>query len=250
MAKGDILQRNVNPTFGAGTVDAIFPSAITSGSKLRLWVSVRSPDGGGTPGQATTPSGWTLRFTAVQDNSHGYIYEKIAGGSEPTTITITLSTTTNADAFATEIEGTFADLSDSTVYPDSDGEVVAGDNVDIPSSPQSAPTDVRAFFAVFMAFPTNPGAVTWTNSVSQLIDSDNTTQPGVNNATWRIGTRTYSASDSMQSQMQLGTSAFGDGLLLTDDISTGGGGGIPPGVLAHSAANPLVSFARSRFAGV
>jgi hypothetical protein len=87
---------NATPT---SPLSVPLPSGISSGDLLIVFVS------NGSSRTATTPTGWTL--VAGTSNSGGFyrVYQRIADGTEGSTLSVTLSNTANFNSVAFRISG-------------------------------------------------------------------------------------------------------------------------------------------------
>lgn len=113
------------------TADAALPSNISAGDILIVILGFANPDGGN-PSTPSTPSGWALAIGGTYTGSPyqgGYVYWKIATGSEGSSVSIAINGNNYAATYAYRITGGIGVQAqwpeemqhDTTMYPHTNG---------------------------------------------------------------------------------------------------------------------------------
>jgi hypothetical protein len=178
MAKGDILQITAGSSIPANGVEVTFSTAPASGNLILIFC-------GNTENYSQTLSGFTNLGGAGPD-ANIVAWAKVAGGSEPTSYTVTLGADwLNRGAVGVVIEGPFSDLTDVVAYAGTSGLTTNT----IPSSAQSVSAGTWAFAATSQWGLTPPSS--FSNSFGNAVSH---TAGGANGTT--VARRQYTSGSS------------------------------------------------------
>lgn len=209
MAKGDIVQITAGSSIPSNGVVVTFSTAPASGNLILIFC-------GNSSNYAQTLTGFTNLGGVTGQDANIVAWAKVAGGSEPTSYTVTLATDyLNRGAVGVVIEGTFSDLTGIAAYS---GTSAATTNT-IPSSAQSVSAGTWAFAGTSQWSLTPP--TSFSNSFGNAVSH---TAGGANGTTVARRQYTSGSTGDVQTVATWGASQDGTaGVLVL--VPYGGGGG-------------------------
>jgi hypothetical protein len=170
-----VKQQNISGGFNA--TDVTLPGAITSGNLLVVVAGERS----GSTANAMSNSGYTLAADLYQSPGDGTfrkslaVWYKFAGGSEPTTINVTFTTTGDSFVGAVEFEGNAGELADmATNIASAEFAILGSDSVASSHSTGTTASVTAASMLRVAGCYTKPGSgtenpySTWSGSLTEF----------------------------------------------------------------------------------
>lgn len=200
------------------TTHPITFAAPTVGNRIIIGVNA----GSGVTG--VSGSGWT-REDGIISNTDTAIYSKIAGASEPTTVTFTIGGAASCNLYMEEYANAVSGVADKTAHNDS-GVTPGGSQTTIPTGTTAATTVADAIaFAVFGVVAAAGAVGTYTNGFAEASQGI-TSGGGGTNVRMAVATKTLTATGTVSSQAS-STNAQGSmlGVVAVFGLTSGGGGG-------------------------
>lgn len=239
MAALDVLQLVRDTTTPASTTKAVSFSAVVAGDLL---VFVVCNQFGSTT--VTPPAGLTSYTTRATEWPRLSTYARVVESGDSTSWTFTFSASEAPNVIhAYRIEGPFTDLSFVTITDDASFSGTASRKVLV--ADVSVPDNTLVVAAIGQYQVNGAVTVAWSNSFAN--DASDTNGPNCRLSTAR---RLYATSSSTVASTASWTGNDGGNTALIRIQAPSTPSGPAAAALARASASPLVSFTRSRFAGV